>query len=68
MIRALGKLAISIAILGFLSAVSLLLLGSFLMTWPIMRKSPRDAKIQATVEMASAVMGAIQVYARKGAE
>lgn len=54
--RGFGKLALLAATAAFLTAVSLLLLGSFLITWPVLRKSPRDQKIQAATNLASAGM------------
>lgn len=54
--RGLARLALLACTASFLTAVSLLLIGSFLMTWPVLRKSPRDQKLAATVDMATAAM------------
>lgn len=61
--RALGNLALLAVSMALLSAVSLLLFGSFLLTWPILRKSPKEKRLQATVQLASAVLTTVQAYA-----
>lgn len=64
--RGLGGLAFFAATMAFLTAISLLLFGSFLMTWPLLRKSPRDRKIKAATDLAVAGMTAIQAFANRG--
>lgn len=59
---ALGRFALLLATAAFLTAVSLFLVGAFLSTWPILRKSPRDARIRATADLASAAVTAIAAF------
>lgn len=54
--RGIGKLTLLLAATAFLTAVSLFLLGSYILTWPILRKSPRERRIAASVELATAGM------------
>lgn len=54
--RGLGKLALLAASAAFLVSISLLIGGSFLMTYPLLRKSPKNRRMQATMQMASAGM------------
>lgn len=61
--RGLAGFALLAAGLAFVTAVSLLLLGSFIATWPIMRRSPRDRKVRAMVDLASSVMVALSAFA-----
>lgn len=61
--RGLGKLALWGASLAFLTGVSLLLLGAWLATFPILRLSPRQRRIEATMEMASAAMKLVSTFA-----
>lgn len=60
-----GKLALWAATMAFLISVSLLLIGSFILTWPIMRKSPRDQKIKAMTDVAAVALEAMQVFGPK---
>lgn len=66
--KTLGKLALLAATAALLTAVSLLLVGSYLMTWPVLRKSPRNRRIQATVELATAGMALLMAYQTKAGE
>jgi cytochrome c oxidase assembly factor CtaG len=52
--RGLGRMAILAATAALLTGVSLLVGGAFLMTWPLLRKSPREQRLQAATEMAAA--------------
>lgn len=61
----LGKLALFVATAAFLTSVSLFLLGAFCLTWPIMRKSPKERRIAATVNLAQAGLTTIQAFARE---
>ena len=54
--KTVGKLFLLAAATAFLVCVSLLLIGSYLLTWPVLRKSPRQRKLQASMELASAVV------------
>lgn len=57
-----GKFALLSAGMAFLTAVSLFLLGSFLLTWPVLRMTPRDRRVRAAVDLLSAGMTAMQVF------
>lgn len=63
--KGLGKLAFAAATAAFLTAVSLFLLGAFLMTWPIMRKSPRSKRIKASSDLAAAAITALGAFTGK---
>jgi len=58
----LGRLTLLLATTAFLTAVSLFLLGSYLMTWPILRKSPRNQRIEAAVTLAQAGMALLATF------
>ena len=60
--KGLGRLALFTATAAFLTTVSLFLLGAYLLTWPILRKSPREQRIRATAELAASVVTAIAVF------
>jgi hypothetical protein len=60
--RGAGSIALWGASMAMIVAVSLLLFGTWLLTWPLLRKSPRDKKIKAGMELASAVMQLLQAY------
>lgn len=64
--KGLGSLAFLAATAAFLTAVSLFLLGSFLATWPILRKSPRERRIKATADLAAATIAAIGAFTKEG--
>lgn len=53
---ALGRFILLLASLAFVAALSLFVFGTFLLTWPILRLSPRDRKLRATVNLASSAM------------
>ena len=55
--RILGQLALSLAAMTFIAAASLFVVGAFLTTWPIMRLSPRDRRVKATIDLATAGIG-----------
>jgi hypothetical protein len=61
---ALGKLALLIAVMAFLTGVGLLVLGGFLSTWPIHRQTPRSAKVKAAVDTLETVLPALIRAAR----
>ena len=55
----LGKFALLLACMAFLTGVGLLVLGGFLSTWPIHRQGPRSAKLQAATNGLEIVVPAI---------
>lgn len=62
LIRGLGRFALTLATMGFLITVSMFLVASYLMTWPLLRTSPRERRLRASAELAAAVMGAVQAF------
>ena len=61
--KGIGRLAFMLATMAFLASVSIFLIGAFLMTWPIMRRSPREQRLMATAELAAAAIGAVRTFA-----
>jgi len=57
--RATGKLALLLVSLTVITGVSLLLFGSYILTWPVLRLSPRDRKVKSLVDLAAAAMAAL---------
>jgi hypothetical protein len=57
--RATGKLAFLLVSLTVITGVSLLLFGSYILTWPVLRLSPTNRKVKAMVELAGAAMAAL---------
>jgi hypothetical protein len=45
----LGRFALLLACMAFLTCLGLLVVGGFLSTWPLHRQSPRSAKLKGTV-------------------
>ena len=65
--RLFGRAFLSLAGLAFLVGVSLFLFGSYLLTWPMLRLPPRERRMQAAVQLGSAVMGAMMAFRPPGA-
>jgi hypothetical protein len=67
----LGKIALLLACMAFLTGLGLLVIGGFLSTWPIHRQGPRSAKLQQAVGgleiIIPAVMRAVQKVAAEKA-
>ena len=57
--RATGKFAFLLVSLAVISGVSLLLFGSYILTWPVLRLSPGNRKVKAMVELMGAAMAAL---------
>jgi len=57
--RATGKFAFLLVSLAVISGVSLLLFGSYILTWPVLRLSPTNRKVKAMVDLMGAVMAAL---------
>lgn len=64
---ALGRFILFIAGLALVVAISLFVFGSFVLTWPILRLSPRDRTLRATVNFASSAMTLFTVVGEKKA-
>lgn len=60
--KGLGKLALLLVAAGILVVASLFVFGSYLVTWPLLRTSPRNQKVQATVTLAGALMQTAQAF------
>ena len=54
--RTVGNFAMLGAAMAFLIGVTLFLTGSFLITWPLHRQSPRNRKLRATMDIVAAGM------------
>lgn len=61
---ALGKLVLTLAGMALITAAALFVLAAFLTTWPILRLSPRERHLKATLDAAAA--GAQLLAAFKG--
>jgi len=57
--RATGKLAFLLVSLTVITGVSLLLFGSYILTWPVLRLSPTNRKVKTMVDLAGAAMAAL---------
>jgi hypothetical protein len=57
--RATGKLAFLLVSLTVITGVSLLLFGSYILTWPVLRLSPNNRKVRTMVDLAGAAMAAL---------
>lgn len=57
-----GRFALFIAIMAFLTAVSLFVGGAYLASWPIMRISPRNRRLTALTGLAVALVTAARAY------
>lgn len=64
--KGVGKLALLAVCLSVITAVTLLLFGSWLLTWPMLRMSPQNRKIKAIVDLAAAAMVALQALNIEG--
>ena len=51
-----------LATCAFLVAVSLFVIGSYILTWPLLRLSPRERRIRATVDFASSAMATLTAF------
>lgn len=60
--KGVGKFAFLLVSLSIISGVSLLLFGSYLLTWPVLRLSPRDRKVKAIVDLTGAAMAALAAW------
>ena len=57
--RATGKMAFLLVSLTVITGVSLLLFGSYVLTWPVLRLSPGNRKVRAMVDLMGAAMAAL---------
>ncbi len=54
-----GKLALLAVSLSVITAISLLLFGSFILSWPVLRLSPTNRKIRTMTDLAAAALAAL---------
>lgn len=62
MFRGLGQFALLLVSMALLVVMSLFVIGSFLLTWPLHRLSPRDRRLRASVGFASSGMTLLTAY------
>lgn len=61
-LRGLGRWGVILATTAALTVASLFVFGSFLITWPILRMSPRDRRLRVTADLVSQIMTTVAVY------
>lgn len=61
--RGLGHILLAMATMAFMLVAVLFLFGSYLLTWPILRTSPRVRKVRAFAEFSAATMTLIRLFA-----
>jgi hypothetical protein len=57
-----GKFALFLAGMAFLTAASFFVLGAYLASWPIMRISPRNRKMTSLIGLAVSAMAVARAY------
>lgn len=60
--RGLGHVAMFTVAAALITVASLFIMGAYLTTWPILRTSPRNRKVRATVDLASAGMTFLSIF------
>lgn len=60
--KGVGKLFLFLAAMAFLALVSVFVIGSFILTWPILRMSPRDRRIKSSMDFASSGMTMLTAF------
>lgn len=58
--KGIGKLCLLAVCMAFISAITLLLFGSWLLSWPMLRLSPQNRKVKAMVDLTAAAFVALQ--------
>ena len=64
--KGVGKLALLAVSLCVISGVTLLLFGSYLLTWPMLRMSPRNRKVKSMIDLTAAAMAALAALQPEG--
>lgn len=59
-----GKFALFLASMAFLTALSLFIVGAYLATMPVLRLSPRNKRVQAATGAAVAIVALIRAYGK----
>jgi hypothetical protein len=62
MFRGAGRIALWAATMAFLAGVSLLLAGSWLLTYPVLRKSPRERRLKASMDFVSSGIALLTAF------
>lgn len=57
-----GKFALFLAAMALLTGVSFFVVGAYVVSWPIMRVSPRSRRVQALMGLGVAVVTAARAY------
>lgn len=57
-----GKFALFLAAMALLTGVSFFVVGAYVMSWPILRVSPRSRRMQALMGLAIAAVTAARAY------
>lgn len=63
MLRFLGKTILSLALLAFVAAVSLFVVGSYIVTWPVLRLPPKSRKRAAMLQAGVSLFALSQAFA-----
>ena len=65
MFKGAGRIALWLATMLFLAGLSLFIFGSYILTWPILRLSPRDQRVKVLMDMAASAFSAMTVFGRQ---
>lgn len=57
-----GKSLLFLASMLFIAGLSLFVAGSYFATWPLMRLSPRNARVQTLMSLAVAAVAVLNAY------
>lgn len=57
-----GRIVLFLSSMALITGLSLFVVGGFLMTWPILRLSPRSARTKSLMQLAVAIMGTVNAY------
>ena len=60
--RLLGSMVLFLASCAVLTAVGLFVVGAYLSTWPVLKISPRNRRLQAMIAVAVAMVGLAREY------
>jgi hypothetical protein len=61
----LGQIVLFLASMALITGLSLFLVGSYLLTWPVLRLSPEERRTKALLQAGVALMGVLQAYKPK---
>jgi len=64
LLKLFGSIVLSLATMAFIAATSLFVVGTFLTTWPVLRLSPRDRRVRAAIDLATAGIQLAQTFQR----